>query len=130
MWFICQTDRWPAFLVLLGFFPFLALKVCFLGSFSVPGKSRQNHLHECIILTQRLFGQDREAWWATVHGVAKSWTWLGAWTRTLTNRLGEQEAVQGGKWIFSWCSKPLSTLVGLKSSGTVLLIKPMRKVGS
>ena len=19
---------------------------------------------------------DREAWWATVHGVAKSWTWL------------------------------------------------------
>jgi len=21
--------------------------------------------------------RDREAWWAAVHGVAKSWTWLG-----------------------------------------------------
>jgi len=23
---------------------------------------------------------DREAWWAAVHGVAKSWTWLSDWT--------------------------------------------------
>ena len=22
---------------------------------------------------------EREAWWATVHGVAKSWTWLSRW---------------------------------------------------
>ena len=25
---------------------------------------------------------DREAWHAAVHGVAKSWTWLGDWTTT------------------------------------------------
>ena len=25
---------------------------------------------------------DRGAWWATVHGVAKSWTWLSDWART------------------------------------------------
>ena len=26
------------------------------------------------------FMMDREAWHATVHGVAKSWTWLRDWT--------------------------------------------------
>ena len=26
--------------------------------------------------------RDREAWHAAVHGVAKSWTWLGNWTTT------------------------------------------------
>ena len=26
--------------------------------------------------------RDREAWSAAVHGVAKSWTWLGDWTQT------------------------------------------------
>ena len=24
---------------------------------------------------------DRETWWATVHGVRKSWTWLSSWAR-------------------------------------------------
>ena len=28
--------------------------------------------------------KDRRAWRATVHGVAKSWTWLGNWTATRT----------------------------------------------
>ena len=27
---------------------------------------------------------DREAWYAAVHGVAKSWTWLSDWTSWLT----------------------------------------------
>ena len=39
---------------------------------------------------------DREAWHATVHGVTKSWTWLGNWPRTTTNlksSLTEIEAV-------------------------------------
>ena len=27
--------------------------------------------------------RDREAWRAAVHGVAKSWTWLGGWTTTI-----------------------------------------------
>ena len=26
--------------------------------------------------------KDREAWLATVHGIAKSWTWLSDWTET------------------------------------------------
>ena len=26
---------------------------------------------------------DRGAWWATVHGVAKSWTWLSELTHTI-----------------------------------------------
>ena len=26
--------------------------------------------------------KDKESWWATVHGVAKSWTWLSNWTTT------------------------------------------------
>ena len=28
--------------------------------------------------------RDREAWHAAVHGVSKSWTWLGVWTITTT----------------------------------------------
>ena len=28
--------------------------------------------------------RDREAWHAAVHGVAKSWTWLGNWTTIIT----------------------------------------------
>ena len=28
---------------------------------------------------------DREAWRAAVHGVVKSWTWLGDWTKTTWN---------------------------------------------
>ena len=26
--------------------------------------------------------EDRETWWATVHRVTKSWTWLSTWTTT------------------------------------------------
>ena len=29
----------------------------------------------------------REAWRATVHGVAKSWTWLSNWTSTTNNKM-------------------------------------------
>ena len=29
---------------------------------------------------------DREAWYAAVHGVAKSWTWLGNWTEVALGR--------------------------------------------
>ena len=28
--------------------------------------------------------KDREAWWAAVHGIIKSWTWLSNWTNTAT----------------------------------------------
>ena len=32
--------------------------------------------------TFREIVEDREAWFAAVHGVAKSWTWLSSWTAT------------------------------------------------
>ena len=31
----------------------------------------------------REMGKDREAWYVAVHGVTKSWTWLGDWTATI-----------------------------------------------
>ena len=31
--------------------------------------------------------RDRGAWWATVHWVTKSWTWLGDWTTTTKSKL-------------------------------------------
>jgi len=33
---------------------------------------------------------DRGAWWATVHVVAKSWTWLSSWAHMYTQRSLEQ----------------------------------------
>ena len=30
---------------------------------------------------------DRGAWWATVHEVAKSWTWLSTWAHTITKHI-------------------------------------------
>ena len=37
--------------------------------------------------------RDREAWHATVHGVAKSWTRLGDWTTTTTPKTSECDPV-------------------------------------
>ena len=37
--------------------------------------------------------EDRVAWPAAVHGVAKSWTWLSNWTTT--NKNSERETVEG-----------------------------------
>ena len=31
-------------------------------------------------------GKDREAWWAAVHGVTNSWTWLSNWIELKTSR--------------------------------------------
>ena len=45
-----------------------------------PGKGYRNPLpYSCLENPM-----DREAWWATVHGVAKSWTWL-KWLSTHTH---------------------------------------------
>ena len=35
----------------------------------------------------------REAWWAAVHGVAKSWTWLSSWTTTNESQILTKWAV-------------------------------------
>ena len=42
------------------------------GSGGCPGK-RNGYLFQCSCLEKSI---DREFWWATVHGIAKSWTWL------------------------------------------------------
>ena len=56
---------------------------------------------------------DREAWHATVHGVAKSWTWLSNSQGTITKNY----------WLFIWNSKltgPFCILSGKLSSKALL----------
>ena len=58
-----------------------------LGSIPVsersPGEGNGNPpLYSC--LENRM---ERGAWWAAVHGVTNSWTWLSDWTTTTTNRV-------------------------------------------
>ena len=40
--------------------------------------------------------KDREAWWAAVHGVAKSQAWLSDWTTTYPGRMPYEEG--GRAW--------------------------------
>ena len=47
--------------------------------------------------------KDREAWSATVHGIAKSWTRLSNWTAT------ETEVDERMPWAGGWGVTPLST---------------------
>ena len=42
--------------------------------------------------------RDREAWRAAVHGVSKSWTWLGDWTTTTTWK----DVKTMGVWVCVW----------------------------
>ena len=44
--------------------------------------------------------KDRESWCATVHGVAKSWTWLSNWTTRMDSTLvcETQERWQEERW--------------------------------
>ena len=45
---------------------------------SIPGEENGKSLqYSCLENSM-----DREAWWATVHGVTKSWTWLSTHTHT------------------------------------------------
>ena len=46
-------------------------------------------------------GEDREAWLAAIHGVTKSWTWLGNWT-TIANdlQLGLQKLTSHSNWLW------------------------------
>ena len=59
--------------------------VCQLGDADlIPGSERSpggwnGNPFECFCLESPM---DREAWWATVHGVARSWTWLSNWACT------------------------------------------------
>ena len=39
--------------------------------------------------------EDREAWWATVHGVAKSWTRLNDFTSLLHFKIGGSKFLRG-----------------------------------
>ena len=46
--------------------------------------------------------KDREAWHATVHGVAKSWTWLSNWTTTNVTLDPESSILTGKGWKSNW----------------------------
>ena len=37
---------------------------------------REDSLEKEMTTHSSILAMDREAWWATVHGVVKSWTWL------------------------------------------------------
>ena len=47
-------------------------------------------------------GTDREAWRAAVHGVTKSWTWLGDWTATTYKDLLFNWKVNEAKLLCGW----------------------------
>ena len=51
---------------------------------------------------------DREAWRATVHGVAKSQTWLSDWTelKLISYYLLEKNYIS---WKLLWCRKSIDT---------------------
>ena len=53
------------------------------GSGRSPGEGNGNPLQYSCLENP----MDRGAWWATVHGVAKSWTWLSNWVCTHTPTL-------------------------------------------
>ena len=60
------------------------------GSGRSPGKGHGNPLqYSCLENSM-----DRRAWWATVHGVTKSQTWLGDWLSLLIKELIERR----GNW--------------------------------
>ena len=44
------------------------------------------------------FVMDREAWYATIHGVAKSWTWLSNWTE----QMALEEGITAHSNILAW----------------------------
>ena len=65
--------------------------------------------------------RDREAWWAAVHAVTKSWTWLGDWTtrdvsRTSVTMAFEllQFSVTGKEYLISeWCKQMVNEGEGI-----------------
>ena len=57
--------------------------------------------------------KDREAWWAAVHGVTKSWTWLSNWTTT-----NESQILT--KWAVSRPTVGLIKEINRESSGSDL----------
>ena len=55
------------------------------GSGRSPGGGNGNPL-QCSCVGNLM---DRGAWWATVHGVAKSWTWLRDWVHKFEDMISE-----------------------------------------
>ena len=57
---------------------------------------------------------DREVWYAAIHGVAKSWTWLSDWTDWLTDRYTVPAQVQVHWWLWK---RKVNILEWMGSSG-------------
>ena len=61
--------------------------------------------------------KDKETWHATVHGVTKSWTWLGDWTTMLRAHMMDcKGGVWGGGFMAGWKLNP--GVYELSSAGT------------
>ena len=79
------------------------------GKGSIPGSGRytgvRNGNHIPVFLPGNFM--DRGAWWATVHRVPKSQTWLNNWTRILPFQpLSSSPNVVLGTWYFFLCMYP------------------------
>ena len=71
----------------------LEMQVWSLGWEDSPvGRNGSLHQYSCL---ENLM--DREAWWTTIHGVAKSWTWLNIWAQ-------RQPCCAWHKWVLFWVS--------------------------
>ena len=68
------------------------------------------------ILTWRI-PMDRGTWWATVHGVAKSWTWLSDFTFTFHFHALEKEMATHSS-VFAWRIPGTEEPGGLPSMGS------------
>ena len=53
-----------------------------LGSIPESGRSPGEGNGNLLLYSCQENALDRRAWWATVHGVTKSWTQLSSWTAT------------------------------------------------
>ena len=84
-------------------------KATFLWSFSGPLEKSQTSCLENPI--------DRGAWWAAVHGVAKSWTWLSDFTFTFHFHVLEKEMATHSS-VFAWRIPGTGEHGGLPSMGS------------
>ena len=71
--------------------------------------------------------RDREAWRATVHGIVKSWTWLGNWTTATT---AEEPAEEAGSEKSHSLSKITQLLNGRNQNSLNLELKSQLSYGS
>ena len=91
------------------------LSVSYILSYTVHGvQRRQWHPLQCSCLENPM---DRGAWWAAVHGVAKSWTWLSDFAFTFHFHALEKEMAAHSR-VLAWRVPGTGEPGGLPSTGS------------